>query len=416
LHASVCPEEALEFADYVFVGEGEQVWPMALPAIAAGTRQRLWRSEDFPPVNLDQTPTPRYDLLLGGNWNRIPLQTTRGCPWRCDFCASSIMLGRPYRKRPIARILSDLDTIQGLWKRPFIELADDNTFVDPKWGRALCRALIPRRLKWFTETDISVADDDELLSLLRPAGCRQLLIGLESPDANDLAGVELVTDFKHRRGVDYVEAVRRIQRAGVSVNGCFVLGLDSHGPRIFQRIFEYAMEIPLYEVGPVHAVRCQLSPQADERRRIAARIPMAGGATLFSRMRRRPPPANRRELVAESCILSFGPTFSGRQVFSILSGAANFFARNRSSKLAGRCRRGEGEARIRKRNLKTGVSGDRTGTAAHVFAAKHVKIATTYGLRPMRIVGRRSQFNIEQVKRWRPCSFRMARSNNLTAR
>ncbi len=248
LHATVCPDEALRHFDYVFVGEAENTWPVAVSAIAAGTTQRLWRATDQQAVELDQLPTPRFDLLREGHWNRFPVQTTRGCPWRCDFCASSIMLERPYRKRPIAHVIRDIQEIKKFRKRPFIELADDNTFVDKKWSRELCRALIPEKIKWFTETDISVAEDDELLRLLRLARCRQLLIGLESPAADDLAGVEMKADFKRRSANDYGTAIRRIQDAGVTVNGCFVLGLDHQGPDIFQRVFDFAMSLPLFEV------------------------------------------------------------------------------------------------------------------------------------------------------------------------
>lgn len=248
LHASVCPEEAARHVDHVFVGEGERIWPEFLQSSPTAGAGRIWRATDVPAVDLNQAPLPRYDLLQGGNWNRFPVQTTRGCPWRCDFCASSIMLGRPYRKRPVAEVIRDIRAIKRLRKRPFLELADDNTFVDHRWGRELCEALIPERVKWFTETDISVADDDRLLELLRQSRCRQLLIGLESPRADELAGVELRADFKQRRAGDYLDAVRRIQAAGVTVNGCFVLGLDHQGPGIFQEVLDFAMQIPLFEV------------------------------------------------------------------------------------------------------------------------------------------------------------------------
>ena len=248
LHASVCPDEALQHFDHVFVGEAETSWPVALNAIESGTEQRLWKADDFPTVHLDQLPVPCYDLLKDGSWNRFPVQTTRGCPWRCDFCASSIMLNRPYRKRPVPQVIRDIREIKKFRKRPFIELADDNTFVDKKWSKELCRGLIPEKIKWFTETDISVADDDDLLTLLREARCRQLLIGLESPSAEQLAGVELHANFKQRTAAHYTEAVRKIQDAGITVNGCFVLGLDSQGPDIFQEVYDFAMAIPLYEV------------------------------------------------------------------------------------------------------------------------------------------------------------------------
>lgn len=248
LHVSVQPDEALEHADFVFIGEGERIWNAAIDAIARGSRQRIWNAADFPQLDIRSLPTPRYDLLAGRPYARFPVQTTRGCPWRCDFCASNVMLTQAYRKRPVADVIRDIDVIQKLRKRPFIEFADDNTFVDFSWGKELCRELIPRRIKWFTETDISVADDDELLDLMRTSGCRQVLIGLESPDRSALDGIEMRANFKSRRSDTYVDAVRRIQNHGITVNGCFILGLDRQTPEIFESILEFANRIPLYDV------------------------------------------------------------------------------------------------------------------------------------------------------------------------
>ena len=248
LHVSVMPEEALRHADYVFLGEGERSWPTAVEAIAHGSRQSIWRASDYPPIDVDLLPCPRYDLLPDRAYARFPVQTTRGCPWRCDFCASNVMLNEPYRKRSVESVVRDLRTIGALHRRPFVEFADDNTFVDHHWGRELCRAMIPLRIPWFTETDISVADDPELLRLMRQARCRQVLIGLESPDRSALDGIELRSNFKCRRSSTYVESVRRIQQAGITVNGCFILGLDRQTPDVFSKIIEFSEQVPLYDV------------------------------------------------------------------------------------------------------------------------------------------------------------------------
>jgi radical SAM superfamily enzyme YgiQ (UPF0313 family) len=248
LHVTVQPQEALEHADYVFVGEGERTWPAAVKAIDQGNAPRIWNSAEFPPVDIHFLPVPRYDLLANRAYSRFPVQTTRGCPWRCDFCASNVMLNEPYRKRPVADVVLDIQAIRKLHKRPFIEFADDNTFVDHGWGKDLCRQLIPLGVKWFTETDISVADDLELVRLMRQARCRQVLIGLESPERGALKGIELRADFKNRRGGNYLEAVRRIQAEGITVNGCFILGLDGHTPAIFEQVLDFAIKAPLYDV------------------------------------------------------------------------------------------------------------------------------------------------------------------------
>jgi radical SAM superfamily enzyme YgiQ (UPF0313 family) len=158
------------------------------------------------------------------------------------------MLQQRYRKRAVPDVIRDIEEICRLRRRPFLEFADDNTFVDKEWGKELCRQLIPLRLKWFTETDISVADDSELLDLMRQARCRQVLIGLESPEQSALNGMEMKVNFKARRWETYVDAIRRIQDHGITVNGCFILGLDGHTSDIYPEVLDFALKVPLYDV------------------------------------------------------------------------------------------------------------------------------------------------------------------------
>lgn len=248
LHATVLPEEALAHADHVVVGEGENVWPELVRAVERGEPGRVWRAEDFGPVDVAALPVPRYDLLGLRPYNRYTVQTSRGCPWRCEFCASSVMLSQRYRRRPVEQVVRDVRAVLELRPDAFIEFADDNTFVDARWGKQLLRALAPLGIKWFTETDVSVADDLELVDLLAESGCRQLLIGLESPDASALGGLETRADFKARRAGDYERAIDALQSRGVTVDGCFVLGLDRHGREIFDQVHEFARRTALYEV------------------------------------------------------------------------------------------------------------------------------------------------------------------------
>jgi radical SAM superfamily enzyme YgiQ (UPF0313 family) len=248
LHVTVLPEEAARHADYVVTGEGDRVWPHVVAAAERHEPPRTFRASDYAPVDTADLPVPRYDLLGSRPYNRFTVQTSRGCPWRCDFCASNVMLGQRYRKRPVADIIRDIRAIQAVREHPFIEFADDNTFVDKHWGKELCRALAPLHLHWFTETDISVADDPELLDLMRVAGCRQVLIGLESPTASALGGIEMRADFKARTFGRHADAIRRIQSHGITVNGCFILGLDGHTPAVFEQVLAFGRMVPLYDV------------------------------------------------------------------------------------------------------------------------------------------------------------------------
>lgn len=248
LHVTALPEEAARHADYVVTGEGENAWPVVVRAAERSDPPQIIRANLFPPVNAAQLPVPRYDLLGDRPYNQFTVQTTRGCPWRCEFCASNVMLGQPYRKRPVADVIRDIEAIRLVREHPFIEFADDNTFVDKRWGKELCRQLAPQHLKWFTETDISIAEDVELLDLMHAAGCRQVLIGLESPQPEPLAGLEMNHDFKARWFSRYANAIERIQSRGITVNGCFILGLDGHTPAVFEQVLEFACATALYDV------------------------------------------------------------------------------------------------------------------------------------------------------------------------
>jgi radical SAM superfamily enzyme YgiQ (UPF0313 family) len=247
LHATAVPDEALQFCDSVVVGEGESSWPRLIADFEAGRPQRLYRSNGLE-FNLEDAPMPRFELLDTEKYNRITVQTQRGCPWRCEFCASSITLTPRYKVKPVAKVIAEIRAIKSVWPRPFIEFADDNTFVNKRHARELMRAIEREHVRWFTETDISVADDPELLAMMRDAGCAQVLIGLESPTAGGLDGLELRNNWKRKRLGSYMSAIERIQSHGIAVNGCFVLGLDGDGPEIFDSVYDFVEASGLQQV------------------------------------------------------------------------------------------------------------------------------------------------------------------------
>jgi radical SAM superfamily enzyme YgiQ (UPF0313 family) len=247
LHATACPDEALEHADAIVTGEGELGWPDLVSDLRVGRLRRVYgpRGREF---DLADAPMPRFDLLDVERYNRLTVQTQRGCPWRCEFCAASIRLTERYKVKPVAKVIAEVREIKRLWPKPFIEFADDNSFASRRHAKDLLRALADEGVRWFTETDISIADDPELLQLMHASGCAEVLIGLESPTAAGVDRIELRRNWKRGRFDDYSAAIERIQGHGIAVNGCFVLGLDGDGPDVFERVEAFVRQSGLFDV------------------------------------------------------------------------------------------------------------------------------------------------------------------------
>ncbi len=249
LHVTARAQEALQHADAVVVGEGELGWPEVISEIlsSGSPRRRIYdgRGRSF---DLAYAPVPRHDLLELERYNRLTVQTQRGCPFRCEFCAASLMISPIYKLKPVAKVMTEIEAIKRLWAAPFIEFADDNTFVNKRHSKELLRALVPQKIRWFTETDLSVARDSELLALMRDSGCAQVLVGFEATTLKALSGVEQRADWKAQQLEHYLEAIDRIQNYGVAVNGCFILGLDGSGTESFDQIRDFVRQSKLQEV------------------------------------------------------------------------------------------------------------------------------------------------------------------------
>jgi radical SAM superfamily enzyme YgiQ (UPF0313 family) len=241
-------EEAKAHCTSVVIGEGEPLWPEVLRDFENGALKPFYRQAVHGTFDLNDAPMPRFDLLEPEKYNRITVQTSRGCPHKCEFCASSILLTPRYKLKPVDKVIAEIHEIKRIWPRPFIEFADDNSFVNVRHYKELLRALEKENLRWFTEADLNVAKDDELLGLMRDSGCQQILIGLESPRVTSLNGVELNGNWKARQQDLYESAIAKIQSYGITVNGCFILGLDGDTPEVFEQVHDFVRDSGLYEV------------------------------------------------------------------------------------------------------------------------------------------------------------------------
>jgi radical SAM superfamily enzyme YgiQ (UPF0313 family) len=239
-------EQAKEHCDSVVIGEGELLWPELLADFARGELRRFYATNlDF---DLADAPMPRFNLLDPAKYNRLTVQTSRGCPHKCEFCASSILLTPRYKLKPVEKVIAEIREIKKIWPKPFIEFADDNSFAHREHYKRLLRELAKENVRWFTEADVRVAEDGELLALVRDSGCQQILIGLESPRRTSLYGIELKNNWKLRQQDFYKDAIAKIQSYGITVNGCFILGLDGDTRDVFDDVLDFVRGSGLYEV------------------------------------------------------------------------------------------------------------------------------------------------------------------------
>jgi radical SAM superfamily enzyme YgiQ (UPF0313 family) len=240
LHATALPEEAARHASSVCVGDGESNWLQILSDGKSGNLRRIYRPEQ--PFDLTCSPLPRFDLLKGRSIQRWTVQTQRGCPWSCEFCGASRVLG-PLRFKPPQRIHDELDSIRQLDPTPWVELADDNTLAGRSDAEAMLREIESAGIRYFTESDWRIGQDRRLTTALATSGCVQVLVGFESLAFRYPGMGKKRADLARIR-----DAVDLIQDAGIAVNGCFIVGADGETNESLDRLIEFVNRSSLAEI------------------------------------------------------------------------------------------------------------------------------------------------------------------------
>jgi len=238
IHATTTPEEAIKHFDSVFVGEAEETWPVFLKDFQNNRIAPFYRSKRL--ADLTKSPMPRYDLLKKDCYRVIWLQTGRGCPHDCEFCAASRIYGLRYRHKSIKQIVDEVTLIHNTWPNAHINFSDDNLFLDRKFSKELFKHLRNLDFRWFAQTDVSVANDEPFLDELREAGCTTLFIGFETVSEKSLSLVNKKS-WKLRQLKNYSKAIARIQAKGIGIIGAFIIGFDEDTNEIFDDLADFVI-------------------------------------------------------------------------------------------------------------------------------------------------------------------------------
>ncbi len=239
--ASLCPERYENLASTVVAGEAEYIWPRFCADFERGQPQPLYRETGV--VRLEDSPTPRFDLLKLDKYAMVTMQFSRGCPFLCEFCDIIVMFGRKPRHKTLEQIERELDALRTLGARS-VFFVDDNLIGNKAVARELGRMLADyqRRhgfpFRFGTEASINLAQEPELLELFRAAKFTWIFIGIESPDPETLRQTRKSQNTRE----DLLVSLRRIYQYGIDVLAGFIVGFDNDTQRTFEHQYRFIVD------------------------------------------------------------------------------------------------------------------------------------------------------------------------------
>jgi radical SAM superfamily enzyme YgiQ (UPF0313 family) len=254
---TVCPEDFSE-VDHLVLGEAELTLAPFLEDLQRGEARHCYTDERR--AELRETPKPLWELINVRDYAAMNIQYSRGCPFDCEFCDITALLGRKPRTKELGQLIAELESLYERGWRGAVFFVDDNFIGDRE---KLKREVIPALIDWmeqrgrpfyfYTEASIDLADDARLLELMARAGFEEVFIGIETPQEEGL----IESGKSQNRNRDLLASVKRIQQAGLQVHGGFIVGFDSDPPEIFHRQISFIQEsgIVTAMVGMLTALR-----------------------------------------------------------------------------------------------------------------------------------------------------------------
>lgn len=234
IHASYKSEEALEYVDSVFIGEAEETWEAILEEFEkTGTLKKVYRANQL--CDLSACKTPRYDLVNPKYYRlapftkkieNLPVQTTRGCPFFCDFCSVMNYLGNTIRKKPVHKVIEEIKAAPPF---NYIFFTDDNIIGDPAYAKELFAAIKPLKIKWYSQASTNLVHHPDLIEAAAESGCMGLLIGLETNNRDKLKQMK-----KHQNNPDsYHKLFSLLKKHDILADVSILFGVEGEDEAAF---------------------------------------------------------------------------------------------------------------------------------------------------------------------------------------
>lgn len=233
-HATLCPDEASQYADSIIIGDAEDTWPQILADAEKKTLQRRYVSS-YPTFGEQE---PNRSIFEGKSYAPVSLvEFNRGCRFSCEFCSIRAMYHGKIRHRPLPSVLREIDNK----RRGHIFFTDDNLHADIKSLRAIFESLQQRRHPWSCQISADIVKQPDLVSLMAKAGCVSVTIGFESLERKNLEQMG-----KSWMEADYRHIIKVFHDNGIMVYGTFIIGYDHDTPDVFDRTLAFALETRLF--------------------------------------------------------------------------------------------------------------------------------------------------------------------------
>jgi radical SAM superfamily enzyme YgiQ (UPF0313 family) len=243
-------------ADHVVIGEAEDLIAGLARDLERGTAKAVYQASERP--EMLSSPLPDLSLIKRKRYSTMTVQYSRGCPFNCEFCDIIEIYGRRPRTKAVAQVLAELDQIRATGWRDAVFIVDDNFIGNKARAKELCAALVEWRQQtktnfdFITEASLNLADDPELMQLLKDAGFKSIFLGIETPDESGLIASHKLQNTRR----SLLDSVAIIQSYGMQVMGGFILGFDTDRADIFDRMVEFIQKsgIPIAMVGLLQAM------------------------------------------------------------------------------------------------------------------------------------------------------------------